>query len=391
MPFANRIRLPLFASTAQFPTEATRFRKANGATKTLSVVIRKTYNITTDYMGELMHQKLVIALNHDIVTIEGDRYIGGIAVDGEYAIEWPELLDYPLGQAKVLVQATPFDATNSNCQTCDVLTQLSLEDDDFLEMDEGNTYTENVYVNDSICCFPSTSEIVSFNTGYLESATIDENGTVNLSVKNPVSSVGSIVMATYRVTCPDGTYDEADIYGSINGSEPACEQPSGFEPDAVTPGPPISVQVSWTDPAVAPSNGFYWELYVTSDPGTLLDSGTTSDHFVDLTPLNPGTSYTFYVRSQCDDGVNSPFTSHEFTTPDSGSETCGTFNVAADDGTLGSTIYFYSFMDCNGEIQNRAINNLSSVFECMLMDVDSQPVFFQEHADAVTYTYDSLC
>src|SRR5688572_6045204 len=161
MPFANRIRLPLFASTAQFPTEATRFRKANGATQTLSVVVRKTYNITTDYMGELMHQKLVIALNHDIVTIEGDRYIGGIAVDGEYAIEWPEFLDFPLGQAKVLVQATPFDATNSNCQTCDVLTQLNLVDDDIGPIDEDNTFALNVFLNDEICCFPVTAEVVS--------------------------------------------------------------------------------------------------------------------------------------------------------------------------------------------------------------------------------------
>lgn len=392
MPFSNRVRLPLYASTPQFPTEATRFRKADGTTQTLSVTIRKTYNIRTDYMGQLMHQKLVVALNHDNVTIEGDRYIGGIAVDGEYAIEWPEFLDYPLGQATVLIQATPFDVTNSNCQSCDSLTQLSVEDDDIGELAEGETDSINVYANDNICCFPATPSIVSFAEGYLDDATIDADGNVTLTVKDPVASVGSIVLATYRVTCPDGTYDEADVYGSIAGSEPECEQPSSFAEVVISDPPsPFTATITWADPNPAAADGYDWILYDMSAPGTPVDTGLSLDNEVTLTNLLPGINYGFYVRSHCGGDVVSPYSEVLFTTPASGTETCGTFLVAADDGTAGSSIYFYSFMDCNGEIQNRAINNLNSRFECMLMDVDSQPVFFQEHSGAINYTYDSLC
>ena len=102
--FKNRVRLPIYTRTAQFPTEANRFRLANGVKKTLSVVIRKTYELVTDYMNESMHQRLVIALNHDEVAIEGDKYIGNLTLDNAYEIEWPDFLDYPLGQGKTIIE-----------------------------------------------------------------------------------------------------------------------------------------------------------------------------------------------------------------------------------------------------------------------------------------------
>lgn len=358
----------------------------------MSVIIKETYEIQTDYLTEASHRKLVIALNHDDVTIESDKYLGGIAVDGEYAIEWPEFMDYPLGQAKVIIQVTPFDATNTNCQSCDVFAQLSLADDDAGEIAEGASAEVSVYDNDQICCFPVTAEIVSFATGYLDSATIDEStGIVTLTAKNPAPSVGSIVMATYRVTCPDGTYDEADVYGSIAGSEPACEQPSDLE--ALTSPPSSNVTVNWTFPVTTPSGGFEWILYRADTPGVAVQSGTTTgtDHFAALTGLDPGTDYLFSVRSVCDDGVYSSYTNIEFTTPDSGSSNCGTFAVAADDETLSTTIYFYSYMDCNGVIQNSGITNLAVQYVCMLMDVFNTPIYFQDHSGFINANYDSLC
>lgn len=388
--FLNRVRLPIHAYTPQFPTEASRFRLANGTTKTQSVVIRKTYELRTDHMSELYHQRLVIALNHDTVTIEGDKYIGGIAMDGEYAIEWPDFMDYPLGIGAALIQVTPFDVTNSNCQTCDVLTQLSLVDDNAGEIAEGATVQVGVYGNDEICCFPITAEIMSFASGYLAAATIDEaTGIVSLTAKNPVPSVGSIVMATYRVMCPDGTYDEADVYGSIAGSEPACEQPSGMEVILDSP----DATVSWTNPVATPAGFFEWILYEADNPGIPIQSGTTTgtDHFVELTGLSYTTEYIFSVRSNCGDGVFSPYTNVQFTTPASGLSDCGTFAVSADDGTLGSTVHFYSYMDCDGTIQNTGITNLSTQLVCMLMDEFNQAVYFQDHSGYITNTYDSLC
>lgn len=394
MPFVNRVRLPIHAYTPQFPTEASRFRLANGTTKTQSVVIRKTYELRTDAMSELYHQRLVIALNHDTVTIEGDKYIGGIAMDGDYAIDWPEFMDYPLGTARAIIQVTPFDVTNTNCQSCDVLTQLGLVDDDAGEIAEGATASVMSYDNDEICCFPVTAEIVSFASGYLDSATIDETtGEIELTAKNPAPSVGSIVMATYRVTCPDGTYDEADVYGSIAGSEPACEQPSGFDPVAIAvDGPPFHITVSWSDPAVPPSGGYEWILYLASDTGTPILSGIGAINEIEFDAPSPGTDYIVSIRSVCGDGVYSPYTNISFSTPASGSSNCGTFAVAADDQTLSTNIYFYSYMDCAGVIQGtNGITNLAVQYVCMLMDSFNQPVYFQDHSGYITATYDSLC
>lgn len=392
MPFLNRVRLPIHAYTPQFPTEASRFRLANGTTKTQSVVIRKTYDLRTDNMSEQMHQRLVIALNHDTVVIEGDKYIGGVAMDGEYSINWPDFLDYPLGTASALIQVTPFDMTNTNCQTCDVLMQLSLTDDDAGEIAEGEEATVMAYDNDEICCFPVTASIVSFASGYLDSATIDETtGEITLVAKDPAPSVGSIVMATYRVTCPDGTYDEADVYGSIAGSEPACEQPSGFDPVAVLAGPPYAIEITWSTPA-PPSGGYEWSVYLASDPGTAILTGTTAINEASFEVSSPNTDYIFSVRSVCEEGITSPYTNVNFSTPEGTvGGNCGTFAVAADDETLSTDIYFYSYMDCAGVIQNSGITNLAVQYVCMLMDTFNQPIYFQGHSGFINATYDSLC
>lgn len=394
MAFRNKIRLPLYIKTPQFPTEANRFRLSDGTSKILSVTIRKTWDLQTDYMGHLTHQRLVIALNHDTVTIEGDKYIGGVTVDGEYDIAWPDFLDYPLGQASVKVQVTPFDMTNSNCQTCEEATQLSLEDNTFGQiLEEGSINEIEVFGNDSICCYPITAEIVSFASGYLDSVTIDPaTGIVTVTVKNPVNTVGSIKLATYRVTCPDGSYDEADIYGiGIAGSGTECEQPSGFEAVVFSDPPsPFSADIEWTAPAVDPAMGYEWELYEMQTPGTPVQTGTSADKTVTLTDLAPGTDYGFYVRSVCGEDVYSSYTEFLFTTPGSSISTCGNFVISANDGTLDSIFKYYSFMDCTGTITTHSVLNLTSKEECMMMDEFNVPIYF-EGEPGVTYLYDSPC
>lgn len=389
--FRNRVRLPLYLKTPQFPTEANRFRLSDGTSKTLSVTIRKAWELVTDYMGELTHQRLVVALNHDNVSIEGDKYIGGATVDGEYEISWPDFLDYPLGQASVKLQVTPFDMTNSNCQTCEEASQLSLVDDDIGDIEEGEAKTLDVFANDNICCFPVTAEIVSFATGYLDSATIDPaTGIVTLTAKNPVDPVGSIVLATYRVTCPDGGYDEADIYGSIAGSGEACEQPSSFEPVVVSAAPaPFTADIEWTAPAVDPALGYEWKLYETSDLGTPVQTGTSADKTVAVTGLASNTEYVFYVRSVCEEGIYSAYSNQEFSTPPSTSD-CGEFHFSCDDGTLSGDIYNYSYMDCDGNIRNRVMPNLSTRDHCMLVDESNNPVYF-EADPPISYSYTGPC
>jgi hypothetical protein len=284
--------------------------------------------------------------------------------------------------------------TNTNCQTCDVLSQLNLSDDQAGEIEEGGVANVGVFGNDTICCFPIQAEIVSFNTGYLASATIDEaTGVVTLTAINPAPSVGNTVLATYRVTCPDGSYDEADIYGSITGSEPECEQPSSFDPVLIPSFAPFDIYIEWFAPASDPAGGYEWELKEIDSPGVVVQSGTSVVKNVTLMALNAGTSYGFYVRSVCGEGVNSPYTEVLFTTPAGGEVTCGNFDVTANDGTLFNNMYTYSFMDCNGQIQNRNIFNLNTRSECMLVGDLMVPVFFQSSGSGteVTYLYTGPC
>lgn len=337
-----------------------------------------------------MHQRLVIALNHDTVNIEGDKYVGGVSLDSAYEIEWPEFLDYPLGQATATLEITPFDVTNSNCQTCDVLSQLSLVDDDIGELEQGATGEINVYTNDNICCFHPSAEIVSFNTTYLDSAAIDEEtGIVTLVVKADAFTVGSIVLATYRVSCPDGTYDDADVYGSILGDTPDCEQPS--EVLALPEIGGTSVSIDWVNPVVTPVGGFGWELYRADTPGTPVATGTTTDHELVISGLEPLTDYKFYIRSICEDGIFSAYTEALFTTTGSDVDDCGSFSVAINDGTVEDTPYSYSYMDCDGLLRDRIGRNLESYTHCMLMDAFNQPVYFESLEPYFTVTYVEPC
>lgn len=393
MPFLNRIRLPLYLKTPQFPTEANRFPLSNGEYKTLSVTIRKEYQLVTDYMNEQMHQRLVIALNHDDVSIEGDRYVGGVAVNSEYEITYPDFLDYPLGQAAVKVRVTPFNFTNDNCQTCEQATQLYLVDDDAGAIAQGASAEVNVYLNDNICCFPVVAEIVYINTDYLDTATIDQaTGIVTLTAKNPVADVGSIVMATYRVTCPDGVYDEADIYGSISGGSAACEQPSDFDAVDISAAPaPYDVTITWATPAAPPTDGYEWQVYEAADLGTPILSGAVLVNTVTFQVDDSATDYVFFVRSACGEGIFSPYSEVPFTTPSAGASNCGLFHITANDGTFGGDIYSYTFLDCDGILRTRFIPNLSERDNCMLMDEFNVPLYFEANDPGVTYTYTSIC
>ena len=390
MPYRNRIRLPLYLKTPQFPTEANRFRLSDGTTKTLSVTIKKTYALQTDYMGEVMHQRLVIALNHDTVNIEGDRYVGGVSVDGDYELTWPDFLDYPLAQGAAVIEVTPFDFTNDNCQTCEQASQLSLVDDDAGEINEGKTASVMAYDNDNICCFPITAEIVSFNTTYLDAATINQStGEIQLTAKDPAISVGSIVMATYRVTCPDGTYDEADVYASIDGSEEGCEQPTDIIIELSDPPAPFTLNASWTPPGTPPPL-YEWVLM---SGGISYGSGnnTVPEIFGTVSDLPGSTTFTLSVRSVCSEGVYSPYENIEFTTPAGDTGNCGNFDVSIDDGTTDRTSYPYSFMNCAGVIVNNTGINLETYERCMLVDAFNNPVYFESADPVFTLNYTGTC
>src|SRR5688500_4747561 len=99
MAFTNRVRLPFKLHKPQFVETREDYRKANGETKTLSVVIRKVYEGVTDDMSEKLHERLKIALAHDNVVVEGDRYVGVITQEADYQIEWSDFLSRPIAPA----------------------------------------------------------------------------------------------------------------------------------------------------------------------------------------------------------------------------------------------------------------------------------------------------
>lgn len=372
MAFVNRIRLPFYLSRAQFPDERTVFRRADGTSKTLSAVVRKTYEGETDQLPEKIHERLKIALLHDTVTIEGDRYVGGVSVDGDYSIDWQRFLDFPLAKAEFRVQVTPFDFSNYNCQTCEEATQLSLEDDTFPDpLDEDSENTINVFANDEICCSPITAEIIAINSDYVDSASIDaESGIVTVITKTPLQIANGVNLLTYRVTCPNGGYDEADVFADINGSIDACLAPVNLSIGDITSS---TATASWEAPDPAPSNGYIWLLYTQEPIFLLVDSGTTTDLSVELTDLVENQGYTFYVQGDCGD-EQSNYANINFDTEES-SEGCGQYRVFYNDGTGdrgGSTEVLW--INCAGVEQSHEVFNLTGIIVCALENSPGDPV-----------------
>lgn len=215
--FYNSVRLPFYMTKPQYPAERNVFRKANGVTKVLSSVIRKTVQGITDYMQESWHQKLVIALNSDIVWITADNFNEFVAVDGDYSISWQDFLDYPVAQANFQMQVTPFNARNTNCATCG--TGFSLNDDFIAGMiGAGTTVTQNVVANDAIACCPFTCSITYINPAFVSSASIDNDGNFTAHILGSIASGDNVKIATYKVVCGDGSEAEANIYGNLEGS-----------------------------------------------------------------------------------------------------------------------------------------------------------------------------
>lgn len=356
MGFTNRIRLPFKLTRPQFPEDKSVYRKSNGETKTLSVVVKKTYEGETDWMPEKWHERLTIALAHDNITYEGDKYLGGISKDGDYEIDWQPFLDYPTAKAKFSVQVTPFDNSNSNCQTCEEATQLSLVDDTFPDnLEEDQSYTLNVYQNDNICCYPAVFSITTYDSAYLTSATIDQNGVLSIHTKSSFLTANGIKLGTYRVTCPNGSFDEADVYADLTGDAPGCLAPSNLRVVSRTT---TTADFAFTEPSPV-ANHYIYRLYKASAPGVLVQTGTCGSSF-HIIGLLAGVAYIMYVRSQCgpgdDDATASNFISVSFSTnPET--DLCGQYILKYDNPfTTTSDRVAVTYLDCNGN------NNSTNVF-----------------------------
>lgn len=381
MPFLNRIRLPLMIGKVQYPDERNVFRLADGTKKVQSVVIRKVYTGVTDYLPEWVHQRLKIALSHDTVNIESDKYLGGVSIEGEYEIEWQDFKDYPYAQANFKVEVTPFDFSNSNCQSCEEATQLSLVDDHFTsELDQDTEYTIDIFENDTINCSPITVTITYQNPIFIASATIDENtGILTIVTKPLFVQRNTEKILTYRVACSNGGYDEADVYADLVGSETACLEPTGLNVSALDYN---AAAVSWSAPSPAPAEGYEWQIAEADSPAVIIDSGTVMALTASTESLEPSTDYIFSVRSKCGSTDFSQWVNQTLRTT-TVEESCGryTVEVFGDDPRAGKDI---TYIACNNKVSTTHVFPFRPRTICAFQSTPGTPVSIIG-ADQITY------
>lgn len=383
MPIVNRIRLPVKLKAPQFLEQREVFRKSNGVTKVLSVVIQKQYLGETDLLPEKLHERIKIALSHDTVNIEGERYVGGVVQDGDYTIEWVEFLDFPIAKANFKVNVTPFDASNTNCGTCEDFTQVVCEDDDLGTVGEDQDHSVPVLDNDAICCYPFEISLITFNSDYLDSCVINGNN-IDIHTKTGLTSQDDVVLVTYRVTCEGGLYDEANIIADIEGTlEPACAQPSFIDAGIGADGPGTAAP-NWG--AVVPDPvGYNYALYLLPDNVTPIDSGTTTAISVLYNPLAPG-DYLFTVITDCGEGNLAAPLSIEFTMAEQSID-CGNYRLQVVGFPLTQSA---TYIDCNGDYQTVIYNSSAPRFICAAQYSPGLPYSIQPSGPTVI-TYIDEC
>lgn len=388
MAFKNRIRLPFYVTRPQFPTESNTFRLANGSRKTLSSIIRKVFDGETDNLPRELHERLVIALKHDDVTIEGKYYLGGVSLEGDYDIDWNKFLDFPLAKAAFKLEVTPFDYSNDNCQTCEELSQVVCEDDDLGTVDEDDTITVHVLENDSICCSPVVISLVTYNSDFLDSCIISGNDII-IHLKPSLPDANSIILVTYRAECPNGSYDEANVIANINGTDPTpiCLAPTN--PVLVSLDSDTSATFSWTAASPVPSCGYHWEVQ-RAITGEVLASGDTANTTITATGLPSSESFLrFYVRSNCC-SLNSNFAGPIIFNlpPPSEGDACGQYQLYNNDFPTNYAIV--SYIDCNGNEQNIHVQGSTTNLICALQNSPGEPVSIYSNGE-VEINYIGLC
>jgi hypothetical protein len=383
MGFRNRIRLPFQLHKPQFLEEAERYRKANGTTVTLSVVVRKVYEGLTDRLPEKLHERLKIALVHDHVEVEGDKYVGVVTQEGDYQIEWQDFLSHPLAQGKFKAEVTPFNATNSNCGTCQEVIQVVANDDDLGALNEGATgILFDPLANDDICCNPVTITLVTTNATFINNVVIHPNNFISFDVKSPVPDAVDVVLLTYRAQCQNGQYDDANVIADINGSVPACLAPANFVVVSVTD---TTATLNWDDVVGAVS--YDWVLFQAPDYIHAVFNATIGTSDVVATSLQPNTSYRVLVRANCASG-SSNYVSVDFTTDTAPpANACGSYELYNTDDL---NFRQGSYTDCDGIFRGINIAPSDTRKICVLQNTPGSSVDLNVEPE-IAVEYRGLC
>lgn len=237
-------------------------------------------------------------------------------------------------------------------------------------------------------CSPAVWSITSINPLYVVSADISQTGVISFVLKTPAATATSVFLATYRVTCPNGGYDEADVYADITGSQEACSMPENVVLDS--PVTSTTAIITW-DENGSPSDGYYWELRDANNLGAIVVSNTTPLGFpqANLSGLTPCTDYILFVKAVCASGVSeSPFAQFAFTTecPSAG---CGLYQLDYDNG-MPETESFRNifYKDCAGNSQVVSVFNTVPRFICAIENAPGDPV---QIVGSATVTYIEPC
>lgn len=362
------------------------FRKANGESKVISAIVRKVYEGETGFMPEHWHERFKIALSHDQVTIESDKYMGDVVQDGEYTVDWPDFMNVTEAKGGFSAEVTPFNASNSNCKTCEEVSQLSLEDDTFEDpLGEDGQYSINVADNDNICCAPSVFSITSFDSSILASASIDQEGNITIETQAELEDATRAKLLTYRVTCPDGSYDEASVYADIEGSIEACLAPANLHLVSISGS---DATVEWD--AVSGADSYTVQLFKSDLPGTPVHTDTVTGTSKSYNDLETAYSLTYYVRvvTNCPDD-QSPAAEVSFPN-DVFEQTCGSFGITfvgsvLDYGKLKTVAY----INCQGQLVHE--NFYITKVVCASLSSPGVPLLIQTIGWNTIITYNGTC
>ena len=111
----NTIQLPFFIHSPKHLTKEKIYRRTDGTYRRLSADIEKEYTCETDYFKEYLHDRLIVALKHDNVTITSNRLniTESVSQQGDYSMDWNAKIDFT-AKAEFKLR-TYFNGKNNNC------------------------------------------------------------------------------------------------------------------------------------------------------------------------------------------------------------------------------------------------------------------------------------
>jgi hypothetical protein len=114
----NVIRLPIYFKEPIVNGDKNVYVRSDGSRKLLSARLSKSYKGYVDSVTEEVHQKLVVALNHDTIEFYVETNPNAIRCrfEDEYNNEFPTIMqNVSIWPADFTIFETPFNNFNSNC------------------------------------------------------------------------------------------------------------------------------------------------------------------------------------------------------------------------------------------------------------------------------------